>query len=165
MINYGTKAQIELGPIKEDDTYLDIINIYRYDMIIGTPFMRKHKFVLNFGHNAFSMYGQVIHPMTSGQEDLMIIWKWRSQSQPGMPLTHERSMACKSDWLRPNAAVLSHMTSMRSPGYNNFLLEGRGMKHVQYMDTTKINKDINGGQKLLSDQWEELPSPWIHKDY
>ena len=27
MINYGTKAQIELGPIKEDDAYLDIVNI------------------------------------------------------------------------------------------------------------------------------------------
>ena len=75
MINYGTKAQIELGPIKEDDAYLDVINIDQYDMIIGTPFMRKHKFVLDFGHNTFSICGQAIRPMTSGQEDLIIIWK------------------------------------------------------------------------------------------
>ena len=27
MINYGTKAQIELGPIKEDNAYLDVVNI------------------------------------------------------------------------------------------------------------------------------------------
>ena len=27
MINYRTKAQIELGPIKEDNAYLDVINI------------------------------------------------------------------------------------------------------------------------------------------
>ena len=97
MINYGTKAQIELGPIKEDDAYLNIVNIDQYDMIIGTPFMRKHKFVVDFGHNTFSVCGQAICPMTSGQEDLMIIWKQRSQTRPGMPLTYERSMACKSD--------------------------------------------------------------------
>ena len=78
IINYGTKAQIELGPIKENNAYLDIVNIDWYDMIIGTPFMRKHNFVLNFGHNTFSMCGQVICPMTSGQKDLMLIWKWRS---------------------------------------------------------------------------------------
>jgi predicted aspartyl protease len=73
MINYGTKAQIELGPIKENDAYLDVVNIDRYDMIIGTPFMRKHKFVLDFGLNAFSVCGQTLRPMTSGQEDLMLI--------------------------------------------------------------------------------------------
>ena len=27
IINYGTKAQVKLSPIREDDAYLDVINI------------------------------------------------------------------------------------------------------------------------------------------
>jgi Aspartyl protease len=42
MINYGARACIELGPTIEEDTYVDIVNIDRYDMIIGIPFMQRH---------------------------------------------------------------------------------------------------------------------------
>jgi hypothetical protein len=39
IINYGARTCLELGPVSEDDTYLDIINIDWYNMIISTPFM------------------------------------------------------------------------------------------------------------------------------
>jgi hypothetical protein len=39
IINYGARTHLELGPVSEDDAYLDVVNIDRYDMIIGTPFM------------------------------------------------------------------------------------------------------------------------------
>ena len=58
--------------------------------------------------------------------------------------------------------VLSHMTSKHGPGYNNFLLEGGEIKCVQYMDTIKINKDINGGQEPTID-YQRLCKQWFVK--
>ena len=47
MINYGTHATIKLGRkvVKE---YFDIANVEHYDMILGTPFLRKMGIVLDF---------------------------------------------------------------------------------------------------------------------
>jgi hypothetical protein len=49
-INYGMKACIKYGPIKVNQ-YFDIVNIDRYDVILGTVFMRKHGIILNFKRN------------------------------------------------------------------------------------------------------------------
>jgi hypothetical protein len=75
IINFGTKTRLELGPINEHDTYLDVVNIDRYDMIVGTPFMRKHGLVLNFADDTLSTKGEIIETLTSGQEDLMLAKK------------------------------------------------------------------------------------------
>ena len=45
--NYGTMMKTSYGGIVED-VYFDIINIDRYDVIIGTRFMRKHGIQLDF---------------------------------------------------------------------------------------------------------------------
>ena len=47
MINYGTHATIKIGHkvVKE---YFDIANIEHYDVILGTPFLRKMGIVLDF---------------------------------------------------------------------------------------------------------------------
>ena len=75
MINFGTRTRLELGPIKEDNAYLDIVNIDRYDMIIGTPFMHRHGLVLDFGNDMMTKQGELIPTLTSGQEDLMLAKK------------------------------------------------------------------------------------------
>jgi hypothetical protein len=49
-INYGTKACLKYGPI-EACQYLDIVNIDRYNVTLGTIFMRKHGIVLDFKRN------------------------------------------------------------------------------------------------------------------
>ena len=72
MINFGTWACLELGTITENDAYLDVINIDRYDMIIGTPFMRKHGLVLDFKRNVLSIQDNIVGTLTTGQEDLML---------------------------------------------------------------------------------------------
>ena len=48
MINFGTRAHLELSTITENNTYLDVVNIDQYDMIISTLFMHKHGLVLDF---------------------------------------------------------------------------------------------------------------------
>jgi hypothetical protein len=75
MINFGARTRVELGPVIEDDVYLDVVNIDRYDMIIGTPFMRKHGFVLDFARDTLSISGRDINTLTTGQEDLMLAKK------------------------------------------------------------------------------------------
>jgi len=75
MINFGVKTCLELGPMHEDDAYLDVVNIDRYDMIIGTPFMRRHGLVLDFEQNTLSIRGEIIPTLMSGQEDLMLAKK------------------------------------------------------------------------------------------
>ena len=81
MINFGAKTRIELGPIQEDDAYLDVVNIDRYDMIVGTTFMRTHSFVLDFARDELSTRGQLIPTLTAGQEDLMVAKRRASRTR------------------------------------------------------------------------------------
>jgi len=46
-INHGTKACIKIGTV-ENYHYFDIINIDRYNIIIGMVFMKQHRIVLDF---------------------------------------------------------------------------------------------------------------------
>lgn len=81
MINFGTRARIEVGPIKEDNAYLDVVNLDRYDMIIGIPFLRRHGLVLDFDKNVLQAHGQSIQTLTIGQEDLLLTSKRQRQAQ------------------------------------------------------------------------------------
>jgi hypothetical protein len=65
-------SRLELGTIKDDNAYMDVVNIDQYDMIVGIPFMRKHGFVLDFCQDLLFVRGQAIQPLTVGQEDLLI---------------------------------------------------------------------------------------------
>lgn len=47
-ICYGTLVPITIRKIKKQ-AYFDVINLDRYDCIIGTPFMSEHKISLDFG--------------------------------------------------------------------------------------------------------------------
>ena len=47
MINYGTHATIEIGH-KAVEEYFNIANIEHYDVILGTPLLRKMGIVLDF---------------------------------------------------------------------------------------------------------------------
>uniref|UniRef100_A0A8H8CD88 CCHC-type domain-containing protein n=1 Tax=Psilocybe cubensis TaxID=181762 RepID=A0A8H8CD88_PSICU len=58
-IKYGADVQVNIGNTSTS-TYLDIINIDRYDMIIGTPFMRKHKVILDFDKSVVRINGMTL---------------------------------------------------------------------------------------------------------
>jgi hypothetical protein len=49
-VNYGTESRVK-APGVEQLTYLDVANFDRYDMIIGTPFMRQNKVWLDLESN------------------------------------------------------------------------------------------------------------------
>ena len=84
MINFGAILRLELETIKDDNAYMDVVNIDRYDMIIGTPFMRKHGFMLDFDKDCLLVCGQALQPLTIGQEDLLMA-KQRMRLVPRPP--------------------------------------------------------------------------------
>ncbi|KAF8126104.1 hypothetical protein K438DRAFT_1454354, partial [Mycena galopus ATCC 62051] len=67
MINYGTKARVAYGSIASDE-YMDIVNLDRFDMIIGTIFMRKHKVALDFESNTIKIGGKIAPTLSAMEE-------------------------------------------------------------------------------------------------
>ena len=61
MINYGTHVTIKIG-CKVVEEYFDIANIERYDMILGTPFLRKMGIVLDCRSPGLARLGNQVIP-------------------------------------------------------------------------------------------------------
>ena len=59
IIKYGADVMILVAKLKTT-TYVDIANFDHYDMIVGTPWMRKHKVVLDFDTNRVIINGMPI---------------------------------------------------------------------------------------------------------
>ncbi|TFK59358.1 hypothetical protein BDN72DRAFT_743408, partial [Pluteus cervinus] len=59
-INYGADVEMDL-PGFHGKAYVDVANFDRYDMIIGTPFMRKLGVHLDFERNEIVVNG-IAHP-------------------------------------------------------------------------------------------------------
>jgi hypothetical protein len=65
--NFGTSSKTSYGGI-EDNVYYDIINIDRYDAILGTSFMRKHGIQLDFEKDAILVRNNVAPSLTGGED-------------------------------------------------------------------------------------------------
>ena len=61
MINYGTHATIKLG-CKVVEEYFNIANVEQYDVILGTPFLRKMGTVLDFRSPGMAQIGNEVIP-------------------------------------------------------------------------------------------------------
>ena len=61
MINYGTHATIKIGR-KVVEEYFDIVNVEHYDVILGTPFLRKMGIVLDFRSPGMARIGNEVIP-------------------------------------------------------------------------------------------------------
>ena len=61
MINDGTRATIKIGRkvVKE---YFDIANVEHYDVILGTPFLRKMGMILDFRSPGMAWIGNEVIP-------------------------------------------------------------------------------------------------------
>ncbi|KAI0044712.1 hypothetical protein FA95DRAFT_1496622, partial [Auriscalpium vulgare] len=55
-INFGASVSVKIGPI-DDLQYVDVVNIDRYDMIVGTPFMYRFGVCLDFAHRTVTAGG------------------------------------------------------------------------------------------------------------
>ena len=59
VINYGANATIKYEG-RELKEYFDIINIDYYDAILGTPFLRKHKVIIDFINNCLRIKDKIV---------------------------------------------------------------------------------------------------------
>jgi hypothetical protein len=66
-ISYGTRVPIGIDQFR-DEVYFDLVNIDRYDCIIGTPFMNKYGVCLDFGTRSIKINGREIPAMTFDEE-------------------------------------------------------------------------------------------------
>jgi hypothetical protein len=69
IIKYGADVPVKVANVSAT-SYVDIANFDRYDMIIGTPWMRKHKVVLDFITNRVIVDGTSIPAIKVKQKDL-----------------------------------------------------------------------------------------------
>lgn len=66
-INFGAFVNVEYGPIKEE-LYVDVVNLERYDMIIGCPWLYRHGAVLDFEHRTIRIRHQPLEILSPGEE-------------------------------------------------------------------------------------------------
>ena len=59
VINYGVNMTIKYEG-RESKEYFNIINIDYYDAILGTPFLRKHKVMIDFMNNCLRLKDKII---------------------------------------------------------------------------------------------------------
>jgi hypothetical protein len=71
-INYGTRTSVALGDRKVDRYYLDVVNIDRYDAVLGAPFMREFGVRLDFRSNSVIIGDTVIEALLPEEEAALL---------------------------------------------------------------------------------------------
>ncbi|KAF7329543.1 Retrovirus-related Pol polyprotein from transposon 412 [Mycena kentingensis (nom. inval.)] len=70
-INHGMKARVCYGQI-ESEEYFDIVNLDRYDAIIGIPYMRKHGLVLDLEADVIRRQGSALPRLSLPEEKALV---------------------------------------------------------------------------------------------
>ncbi|KAF9027118.1 hypothetical protein BDZ89DRAFT_902833, partial [Hymenopellis radicata] len=71
-ITYGADASFRYGNednmVQGSSYYFDISNIDRYDLIVGTVFMRRHKIAVDFESNCIRIRGKKAPTLSEGED-------------------------------------------------------------------------------------------------
>ena len=59
IINYGTNTTLNING-KESKEYFNVVNIDYYDTILGTPFLKKYKVIIDFIQDCLEMKDKII---------------------------------------------------------------------------------------------------------
>ena len=59
VIDYGANVTIKYNG-KESKEYFDMVNIDYYDAILGTPFLRKYKVIIDFLNNCLKVKDKIV---------------------------------------------------------------------------------------------------------
>ncbi|KAF7320711.1 Integrase catalytic domain-containing protein [Mycena chlorophos] len=70
-IVHGANAEVQYGGVKSSE-YLDVVNIDRFDAILGTKFMRKHAIALDFERNQIRRAGRDLPTLSAETEHAVI---------------------------------------------------------------------------------------------
>ena len=64
-IQYGAHAELKVGDLKQQ-RYFDVVNLDRYQVILGTPFLKEHKIMLNYAGSGSFKLGDRWFPVKEG---------------------------------------------------------------------------------------------------
>ena len=70
------------------DIYFDIVNLDRYDAVLGTPFMRRFGVCLDFGTNAVRMGARVLPALEPREEEAAVSRKRAQKTRYTAARTH-----------------------------------------------------------------------------
>ncbi|KAF8221663.1 hypothetical protein L208DRAFT_1326609 [Tricholoma matsutake] len=80
-INFRLFTDFEIGEIKNTH-YFNVVNIDRYDAILGTVFMRKHSIVLDFERDKVCVKGKHLDTIIEGPNTFKQAWQHAMHPQP-----------------------------------------------------------------------------------
>ncbi|KAF7308445.1 Retrovirus-related Pol polyprotein from transposon 412 [Mycena chlorophos] len=96
-IVHGANAEVQYGGVKSSE-YLDVVNIDRFDAILGTKFMRKHAIALDFEGNRIRCAGREM-PTLSAETEHAVIERRAAARHAARALTKEmRAHLCLHQW-------------------------------------------------------------------
>ncbi|KAF8239632.1 hypothetical protein L208DRAFT_1236749, partial [Tricholoma matsutake] len=98
-INFGLFAEFELRTVKADH-YFDVINLDRYDAIMGTVFMRKYGLILDFEQDQVWFQGQVIPTIVESKSTFRQVHQYAMRTQPDIPRLWEEWLEICKDILK-----------------------------------------------------------------
>ena len=67
-INYGAFTSVKYASISAKKEYVDVVNIDRYDAVLGTVFMRKYGISLDFEKGVVCICGTPAPTLSEGEE-------------------------------------------------------------------------------------------------
>ena len=67
-INYGAFTSVKYASISAEKEYVDVVNIDRYDAVLGTVFMRKYGISLDFEKGVVCIRGTPAPTLSEGEE-------------------------------------------------------------------------------------------------
>jgi len=77
-INHGMKACIKIGTV-DNYHYFNIININRYEVIIGMVFMKQHGIMLDFEKNQVRMRGKNLYTLYKSPDEYLQVCRQAMQ--------------------------------------------------------------------------------------
>jgi hypothetical protein len=80
-INFGLFTDFEIGRINGNH-YFDVVNIDRYDVILGTVFMRKHSIILDFERDKVRVKGKVLETVVEGESTFRQVRRYAMRPHP-----------------------------------------------------------------------------------
>ncbi|KAI0027088.1 hypothetical protein K488DRAFT_63003 [Vararia minispora EC-137] len=78
-IQFGVTTDIDFGPVQSPDEYFDVVNVDRYDGIIGVLFLKCHGFVLDFARWEVRVGDQVLPLLEVGEEAAILADRRRNR--------------------------------------------------------------------------------------
>ncbi|KAI0027997.1 hypothetical protein K488DRAFT_59835, partial [Vararia minispora EC-137] len=106
-INFGTYPRVSIGPLMDEKIYADVVNIDRYDMIIGTPFLHQYGCVIDFENHTFSIRGQAVPLLVGGGE--------RDPKHQKTGLTHNQREQLIRGWVDRHRTLMSGVPLVLPP--------------------------------------------------